>query len=334
VGQGEPVGGPSYSLCATASFSLWTGQHTPDRVSNREAPGAELQCYAAALVRSATERWVMTTVDSPSTCLVGITSSRLNGRAYELFFEIENSLREMVIQCMTEAFGQRWLTTNMPADVRERLREGKEYERKVPWSVCVPYHPMYYADFPDIKKIVMRADNWQRAFAPRFGSKLQLEASLVELEPIRNKLAHCRAVTDIEVRCILVFHEKLATMIGTPLSNFIEQGLIRYRSVLQQLREMSQMLREGCNDLRNTRPYERLASLHDLRSLWWFDEVYLCNHVGRIERAIDLIQLYNQLPIGRGTGHIREKWVKDHDALCYLKAAIEDAERIVHLASQ
>ena len=88
----------------------------------------------------------------------------LNVVAYKAIFQIENGLREFVIREMKEKFGDQWAKRNIPGDIRASMKAGKTYEAGIPWLSRAIYHPLYYADFPDLRKIVVQADNWRVVF--------------------------------------------------------------------------------------------------------------------------------------------------------------------------
>ena len=81
------------------------------------------------------------------------TTLENNMVAYELLYKIEVGLREFLI----DRFGrtdQKWWKTRLPPDVLDKLKNGREKERKIKWVELLPHHPLYYIDFPDLKKLL------------------------------------------------------------------------------------------------------------------------------------------------------------------------------------
>ena len=94
-----------------------------------------------------------------------------NVSVFILLFQIEVCLRELIIKILSSKHGPRWWKHRLPQDVLRSYREGRDVERQLKWHPHIPHHPIYYIDFPDIKKIIERSDNWNECFQPVFGQK-------------------------------------------------------------------------------------------------------------------------------------------------------------------
>lgn len=125
-----------------------------------------------------------------------------NVAIYSLLFQIETGLREVIIDCLAATDGPRWYIHRLPGDVLEKYRSARAVERAVPWARCVPHHPIYYTDFPDLHKTLCRDDNWRDAFAALFGRKEFVGGMFAQLEVIRNKVAHNRKSTPIDLQLV------------------------------------------------------------------------------------------------------------------------------------
>jgi hypothetical protein len=174
-----------------------------------------------------------------------------NARAYADFFEIENGLRELLIEKLDEKFKNTWLKQNVPGDVRENMKKGKEYERALPWLKIASFHPIYYADFPDLKKIILNGNNWKEVFEKYFKSKQRIDIMLSELEPVRNKIAHCRAVTDSDISTIKKFHSEIGSHFGRPICKIMQERMIKYASVTAALRDLERRLTQAAFEIKN-----------------------------------------------------------------------------------
>src|SRR6266508_2715396 len=109
--------------------------------------------------------------------------------AYKLMYNIEVGLREFLISTFG-AGNQKWWKQRLPVDVFYKFKAGREEEKKIKWVELISHHPLYYIEFPDLKKIIERNDNWRDAFQQIFGDKSVFCGGLRELEPVRNKIAH------------------------------------------------------------------------------------------------------------------------------------------------
>ena len=83
-----------------------------------------------------------------------------NIRIYCHLYIIENAVRELIVELLSAIDGPRWYKKRLPGDVLGKYREGVEFERGIKWFQLIPLHPIYYIDFPDLKKIIERDNNW------------------------------------------------------------------------------------------------------------------------------------------------------------------------------
>lgn len=117
---------------------------------------------------------------------------------YEVLKELETGLREC-IQRGLEKVSKNWWKERVPKDVQTRaeLRK-KKNEKQYPWHKERNLPPVFYVDFADYVKIIIRRDNWGEAFEEVFRDKEIISAKLRELEPIRNAIAHSRELDPTE----------------------------------------------------------------------------------------------------------------------------------------
>lgn len=121
---------------------------------------------------------------------------------YAALRTLEKILRRHIESKLGEISGD-WWKERIPPDVRENAEERKMTE-EIPW----PWYPkkdrplVCYVDFADYGKIILRRNNWRDAFKRTFGSIAQIQASLERLEPIRNTIAHNRALTPDQKRIL------------------------------------------------------------------------------------------------------------------------------------
>jgi len=101
-----------------------------------------------------------------------------------IFYLFENNIRQFIEERLKEAFGQDWWRGGVPGRIRgncaKRREEGFEDESSLSL--------LYFADFHDYKDII---EANRRVFAQHFDNK-EWQKRFVELEPIRNAIAHNR----------------------------------------------------------------------------------------------------------------------------------------------
>jgi len=233
-----------------------------------------------------------------------------NMRIYELLYLIEVGLRELIIQSLEATCGPNWWKERLPDDVLKKYRKGREYERSIKWCQLVPHHPIYYVDFPDLRKIIERADNWREVFSAIFKRKEILIGTLSELEPIRNKIAHNRKATVQDQRIVEGAYHKIVAAVGEErLCRLVSKCTLApdLRETFLRLQAEAEEAFECCMKFS---PIKELRVWNEIKNKWWFDETYLGYELNSIREYFSLLVDYSELPRTRGSGHKIEAWVK------------------------
>lgn len=135
--------------------------------------------------------------------------------AYAILKELESSLRSL-IQSRLSSVSSKWWTERIPNDVRERAEQRKaKNERLYPWHPEQGLNQIFYVDFTDYAKIILRKDNWEEAFSPVFKDKEIISAKLKELEPIRNAVAHFRDLNHSEIQKLRLYAKEIVASISS-----------------------------------------------------------------------------------------------------------------------
>ena len=102
---------------------------------------------------------------------------------------------------LRDEFGEDWWEKGVSNPIRTKAEGNKENGN---------FSLIYYTDFEDLRLIPNR--NWH-LFEPKLKSQLGIISSLVELEPIRHKIAHTRLLTRDEIQKLEVFHREIVRML-------------------------------------------------------------------------------------------------------------------------
>ena len=147
----------------------------------------ELGDMLAKLVK----KYVHETLDS-------VEPTKKGSAPYEVLTDLEIKLRNCIGKSL-EKIDANWWKSRVPADVRENAEKRMNIQSKNVGR-SEPFNPIDFVDFPDYLRIIIRKDNWKSTFKEIFFNDEQIAyAKLKELEPLRNNLAHGRALTDREV---------------------------------------------------------------------------------------------------------------------------------------
>ncbi len=137
-----------------------------------------------------------------------------NTKAYANLKRPEDLLRSQ-IQARLGSVSPNWWVKCVPSDVRQRAEERKSrYESPWPWHTGPAHHPIYYVDFSDYVKIIVRSDNWESTFKHLFQDKQIISAKLRELEPIRNSISHSRDITPTQAMKLLLYEKEILSALG------------------------------------------------------------------------------------------------------------------------
>jgi len=131
--------------------------------------------------------------------------------AYEMLKRLETKLREC-IQTSLEKVSRNWWKERIPEDVQDRARLRKEgNEKQWPWHAEKDLPLIFYVDFADYAKIIIRRDNWEQVFKQIFREKDIILAKLKELEPIRNAVAHVRDLSQRQLAKLRLYSEDIVS---------------------------------------------------------------------------------------------------------------------------
>jgi hypothetical protein len=237
-------------------------------------------------------------------------------------YTIEVGLRELIIETFQQLGDPRWYKHRLPPDILKKYQQGREYERNQTWVQCVPHHPVYYLDFPDIATILEKNDNWETAFKAIFRRKDVTISGLRRLEPIRNKVAHNRKASSADLAIVEAEYAALCSSLGGERLKELAGRCTRNAEIPARLRDLSEEARISFVACKVFDPVLSLDAWHSASKQWWFDTGYLGCDIDPIVRYFAEIDEYSKLPRKRGSGPLIEKWVRSRN----LKGAYNAAE--------
>jgi hypothetical protein len=245
--------------------------------------------------------------------------------AFRDLYLIEVGLREFIIDTLATEHGEKWWTA-LPADVWETCQSGIQYERAASWLELTPVHPLYYVSFPDLRKIIESKRNWNALFSRHLKKRDIFLASLSELEPLRNAVAHNRPITRGAANVVAAALEKVRNSVGPAEFESYCAMSTAAPSIKSELQALSTEAESNTQACLACVPLPGMEKWHEVRNTWWFEEAYLRHPVDMVVKVHELFEEYSRLPSGRGTGHITEKWLKS----CQLEAAFASASAQVN----
>jgi hypothetical protein len=255
-----------------------------------------------------------------------------NARAYNILFEIEVVLREIIARSLAERFGSRWQKQGLPNDIKQKVAEALKYERQTHWTRLTMHHPLYYLDFPDLKKLIANNANWPNGFDQLFTRKTSVEASLSEIELTRNKIAHSRPLTEHDFDLLTSAHHKLIAAVPQDRIADAKRAAAGSTSIRKCLTQLLAALDAALTAAStgaslNTDQVQALQVADE----WWLDEMYLGCPLAAFGDFVPLCIAYARIPSGIGQNHVRLKWSKDRQFCELGKAASAEVAAIFAL---
>lgn len=104
----------------------------------------------------------------------------------------------------------------IPLEIKKSAEHKKSRSETMwPWYPPSSTNIIDYLDFSDYKKIILEPTNWQAVFSRFFKNQVFIESKLAELEPIRNDVAHSRALSAIAVQKTKIYCAEIGNCIKT-----------------------------------------------------------------------------------------------------------------------
>jgi hypothetical protein len=226
-----------------------------------------------------------------------------NSTCYPLLLELETILRELIVDELEqlEGLGRKVYKHRVPKEVNEKMKDGRRGDDERIFKTRLTTHPIYYIDFPNISKIIERNENWKDCFQRILKNKRELEL-LRQIEPIRNAVAHNRAITSDHVHTVENTLQRYKDMIGNErVTKYLEQPSIE---------DISSHLALALETLNTIEPQflsaEQNVDTEHLRNLkhnWWFREESFGKDITCLQKVIYFSEWYDTLERARGDAY-------------------------------
>jgi len=117
------------------------------------------------------------------------------GRHYSLFYCLERSTRQIIVDTLSEEYGEGWWELRVPDHVKKSAAENLKKERE---SAVTPRSEdtIDYTNFGELGDIVR--NNWP-SFGAIFNSEKGFNQVMTRLNTVRSPIAHCSPLAPDEV---------------------------------------------------------------------------------------------------------------------------------------
>jgi len=114
---------------------------------------------------------------------------------YAIFYCLENSIRELIVERLEEVHGAEWWNKAVPEAVRQNCDKNQKKEQQA--GITPRSQDMIdYSNFGELGEIIKA--NWN-IFGDTFRDMRALERILGNLNTLRAPIAHCKALAEDEV---------------------------------------------------------------------------------------------------------------------------------------
>jgi len=131
--------------------------------------------------------------------------------AYLAFFCLENAVRELVAERLSENHGSGWWDMEASQKLKDKVKERQDKEGRNRWHVRRGEHEIYYTDFGDLRALIQ--SNWED-FEDLFPDQNWVLTRLDELEASRNIIAHSNLLDEREVIRIRLYLQDWTRQVG------------------------------------------------------------------------------------------------------------------------
>jgi len=114
---------------------------------------------------------------------------------YILYFSLENSVRQLIREVLTEKYGEDWWDSKVPDGVKTSVKDIQKKEKDSAMSIRSD-DPLDYTNFGELIDIF--SSNW-KDFSDILRSQKSVQEVLSPLNKIRNIIAHSCELSDDEI---------------------------------------------------------------------------------------------------------------------------------------
>lgn len=114
---------------------------------------------------------------------------------YEVFYCLERSIRELIIEKMNAAYGEDWWNTSVDEEIRKHVQKNMKSEIDAGFTQRSDA-PIDYTTFGELSGIVQK--KWD-AFDDIFASQRAFGKIMASLNLLRGPIAHCCPLAEDEV---------------------------------------------------------------------------------------------------------------------------------------
>jgi hypothetical protein len=134
----------------------------------------------------------------------------IGSESFPQMFVLENSIRTLVTQRLSETYGKDWWGKGRFKGVRDNVQRIIDKEKNYPHRDKRGLHPIFYSNFAELKLIVL---NEFDQFSDVILNRQWFEVQMDQVYMSRNSLAHSVAITEDDETRIRLFYSEWAKLL-------------------------------------------------------------------------------------------------------------------------
>jgi len=134
-------------------------------------------------------------------------------KSYFNLYLIENFLRIFIEETAKSIYNEDyWDELTIRKEVKRKINERREEERKNKWLSLRGDSNIFYTDFEDLKKII--SSNWE-LFKNNFPKEVWITSRLEDLYKLRNRIAHNSYLNENDQKTIETYVNHIYSQLST-----------------------------------------------------------------------------------------------------------------------
>ncbi len=214
---------------------------------------------------------------------------------HALVYIVEVGLRELCIDLLGQRYGPRFWREALPAELRERMREGIARGCAAGWERAAPRHPLYELGLPDLIALLDTDALWTAVFRYHFRLRGTVTRWLGELAAARAILHANQPVGDRQLHAARTAYYELETAMG---GTALRWRLAHPTSAGDRWALLDALEEEFDGQERRWRagdPPAPTPAWARVADAWWFDEAFLGASVAVLEAYAAALDGYARL---------------------------------------
>jgi hypothetical protein len=141
---------------------------------------------------------------------IDASGKNLGGKVYWQLYSIENIVRVIANTIFTAELGPTWWSVAVDPKMRGRIDDRRADYTKQPWHSTPGKHDIYYAQLPELTKVIANNSDLFRRPIPKIDEWVK---RLEEIRLPRNVVGHMNWLSPIDRKRLDVLHSDLQALV-------------------------------------------------------------------------------------------------------------------------